>query len=192
MTHSVIAETTSLLRQLREGSFKCLAEESKHVSHNVYFCWDKANGSAAITLNSAEGRLLDADIVVTGTPGWFTLNFGLGFGQFQAGDTLGLVWSVQSSLQTNLYPFVRSVVGDDRLDTQLADPIRLTQSPGRTVQLHTIQPQDPLAWAKNFHTLVIPLPKQSFRLDLEDMRLFHAPRATGTVTQTPTLASLAI
>ncbi|MFN4156363.1 MAG: hypothetical protein ACK4HF_17080 [Paracoccaceae bacterium] len=192
MTHSVIAETTSLLKQLRDASFNCIAEESQHLSHNIYFCWDKANGSAGIKMSSTRGRLLSAEIAVTGAPGWFTMNFGLGFGQFQAGDTLGLVWSGHSNLQTNLYPFVRSVVEDERLDTQLGDPIRLDRAPGQIVLLHTIEAHEPLAWAKDFHTLIIPLPKQGFRLELEDMRLFHTPRNSASATAAPTIASLAV
>lgn len=191
MTHSVVAQTSSLLQQLRQATFTGLAEESRHVSHNVYFCWDKANGAADITVTSVEGGLLSADIAVSGAPDWFTLNIGLGFGAFRAGETLGLALSASSTAQTVLRPFVRSVVAGEGHDTHLTDPIRLALSPGGILLLHTIQPYEALAWAQEFHTLIIPLPKQSFRLDLQDMRLFHATGPAAPSAQPGTMAALA-
>lgn len=191
MTHPVIAQTAVTLAQLRKATLRGPVEESRHLSPNIYFCWDKAQGDAQITVDSVAGRLLAADITVSGTPEWFTLNIGLGFGGFQAGDAFGLALAASSSHRMDLHPFVRSVVGDARHDTHLTDPIRLGPSVENRIVLHQIQPQDAMSYAHDFHTLVIPLPRQPFRLDLQDMRAFHIP-ATGAALRAATLSALAV
>lgn len=192
MTHSVVSEITRQLDLLRSATFSCVAEESAHLSPNVYFCWDKQSAQVDIMASSGTGDLLSADIKVKGTPQWFTLNFGLGSGAFAKGDTLGLVLQGSASPTADLYPFIRSVEdGGDRNDTLLADSVRLGSNISQHVILHEIEAHEPLAWAKKFHTLIIPLPKHDFTLKLKGMRVFSIDAAGTGVQRAKTLASAA-
>jgi hypothetical protein len=192
MTHSVVSEITRQLNLLRSAQFSCVVEERAHLSPNVYFCWDKQSAQVDIMASSGAGDLLSAEIKVKGTPQWFTLNFGLGSGTFAKGDTLGLVLQGSASPTADLHPFVRSVEdGGDRNDTLLADSARLGANTSQSVILHEIEAHEPLAWAKKFHTLIIPLPKHDFTLKLMDMRVFSIEAAETGALRAKTLASAA-
>lgn len=189
MAHPVITEITHQLDQLRSATFSCVVEESAHLSPNVYFCWDKQSAQVEIMASSHPGSLLSAEIKVKGTPQWLTLNFGLGRGSFAKGDRLGIVMQGSATPVADLFCFVRSVEESDRNDTILSDPVRLQPQVSQHIILHQIESHEPLAWAKNFHTLIIPLPKRDFSLRLVDMRVFTLP-AEATASQRPaTLAS---
>jgi len=145
-----------------------------------------------IMASSGPGDLLSADIKVKGTPQWFTLNFGLGSGAFAKGDTLGLVLQGSASPTADLYPFVRSVEEHgERNDTLIADAVRLEPKISQHVILHGVEAHDPLAWARKFHTLIIPLPKRDFTLKLIDMRVFSIDAAETGAQRAKTLASAA-
>lgn len=191
MAHPCVTHTTQILDQLRQAAFKGVAEESGLLSPGFYFCWDIANGDVDVVISSVAGSLLRAEVIVTGAPKWFTLNIGIGEGAFTPGDTLGLVVKGSISPAQILFPFVRSIDKGDRHDTRLADPLKLGPVPGTVNLLHTIESHDPLSWAKTFHTLILPLPKQNFSVDLLDMRLFHVEATTGLKADSPTIGSLA-
>lgn len=191
MTHPVIAETTATLARLRKARLRGRAEESQHLSPNVYFCWDKAKGAADITLTPASGALLTAEIAVSGAPGWFTLNIGLGAGAFAPGGAFGLALAASSSQPITLHPFLRSALGETRHDTHLTESLRLGPDLAPRLALHRIRPQDAMAQSNGFHTLILPLPCARFRLHLQDMRAFHVPPQPGAPLPPSTLSALA-
>ena len=192
MLHPCIVETMNTLDQLRRATIGGKAGESAHLSYNVYFCWDQQGADVDIALSSQPGHLLTADIALRGTPEWFTLSIGLGSGTFGVGDTLGLAVDLSATAAFDLAPFIRSVDGGKRHDTHLADAARIGNGTvGPALLLHTVDAHEPLAWAGSFHTLIIPLPRQSGKLELRDMRLFHAPAQKGLRLRPRTLASAA-
>lgn len=191
MSHPCVDEVTNTLNQLRQTSLETTVVDGSHISYNVYFSWDIINGGVEIALKSPVGALLNADVIVRGKPKWFTLNIGLGRGKFAIDDTIGLVVDASCSVPIDLCPFVRSAESGDKHDTMLSECIKLGPNTGSSILLHTVESHEPVSWAGQFHTLVIPLPKQNFTLDLKDMRLIHVDAAKGLRARQRVMTSIA-
>ncbi|MDO9639981.1 MAG: hypothetical protein Q7J44_15700 [Pseudotabrizicola sp.] len=192
MPHPCVEDSAITLHRLRQATIMAPAEEGGHISPNVYFSWDSAQAEVAIAVQSAPGQLLTAEVTLQGSPRWFALNIGLGAGAFAAGDSFGLVIDASSTVPFDCQPFVRSSKEDETLDTILAEEIRLTPAGGASVMLHCIAASDPLVWAGQFHTLILPLPKQNFRLDLRDLRLLHLGSGEAAMAGQRTLTAVAV
>lgn len=192
MPHPCVEDTATTLHHLRQATITATAEDGGHISPNVYFSWDGAQAEVAIAVQSVPGQLLTAEVTLQGSPRWFALNIGLGAGAFTAGDSFGLVIDAGSTVPFECHGFVRSSKDGETFDTTLAEEIRLAPAGGRSVVLHSIAASDPLVWAGQYHTLIIPLPKQSFRLDLRDLRLVHLDASDAAMAGQRTLTAVAV
>lgn len=190
MPHPCIENAAATLHHLRQASITATAEEGGHISPEVYFSWDKAQAEVAIALHSGPGQLVSAAVTLKGTPRWFALNIGLGAGAFAAGDRVGLVIDAGSTVAFACHALVRSSKQGETFDTPLAQEIRLTPPGGTQVVLHTLAASDPMVWTAGYHTLILPLPMQSCRFDLRDLRLVHLAADAGGA-QHRTLTSVA-
>ena len=124
-------------------------------------------------------------------PRWLTLSIGLGSGHFAERQTLGLAIRAACTVGFELAPFIRSTQDGDKQDTILSDTCQLQPVARTSVLLHSIMPREALTRAGDNHTLILPLPKQDFTLDLHDMRLFHIERPDNTAAPRRTITSVA-
>ncbi|TGD63285.1 hypothetical protein EYC08_13380 [Tabrizicola sp. WMC-M-20] len=191
MPHPCVENAAITLHQLRQATLATAATECGPLTDNVYFSWDSAQAEVSVTVHSAPGQLLTAEIALQGTPRWFALNIGLGTGAFAAGDSFGLVIDAQSSVPFACQPFVRSSKEGEGFDTTLADEIALSPAGRACVVLHCLAASDPLVWTGGFHTLILPLPKQNLRFDLRDLRLVHLGAEDVAMPGQRTLTSVA-
>jgi hypothetical protein len=191
MPHPCVAATAQTVKDLRKASFSTEVDQSVPVVPGVYFSWDVQDGGAGVSVTSQPGGLLRADVRVRGLPRWLTLSINLGQGHFVEREAIGVVIRAACSVAFDLAPFVRSSQDGDKQDTILADRCNLQPVPRSFVLVHDILPREALTLASDFHTLILPLPKQDFCLDLLDLRFFHVGRSDHPAPRRPTLTSVA-
>jgi len=190
MTHPCELATSLTVAELRGAVFDKAAENNAHMTPDVYLSWDEEEADIALETASGANMLLAVKGSVSGTPRWFSLNVGLGRGELQAGDVLGIVLELETPAALESVPFIRTAWRKGGYaDTHLVDTIAV--APGRQVVtlLHTVDADDALC-NDVFHTLVLPLPSADFDLSLQDMRLFVIAADRGLRTTPAQMSSV--
>lgn len=192
MTHVSELFTSNALSILRNTQLTQDIENDVHFVPDVYFSWDSDHGKTALSFKSVPGQLGTIWARVSGGPEWLSLNLSLGECTFAKGDVIGLVTELEGCDTQRFAPFIRTMRDGEIEDTFLQEGF--TGSEDRAVQtaLHTLEGYDPMIGRTGFHTLVIPLPRKDFQLQLRDLRLFVIPAARGINTRAGTLGSLAV
>jgi hypothetical protein len=189
MTHPCELATSATIAALRAAAFDTPAENNAHITPDLYLSWDDEKAEIALQSVSDVTTLLALKGDVSGTPRWFSLNIGLGKGEFKAGDVLGIVLELESPAALDSAPFIRTAWRKGGYaDTQLADAISVAEGRQVVTLLHTITAGEPLC-NEVFHTLVLPLPGADFQLSLNDMRLFVIDAERGLRPVPPQMAS---
>lgn len=187
-----IAEVTMArnIAALRESARPGPIDPDTRLVDGIYASWDpEANLSLDVKGPAQNGLNLQGTI--RKAPRWFSLNLDLGTGTFSPGSVLGFVVRAEGALDRNKQLFVRSALKGTQDDTLL------DESPGRGTQalpqivLHNVLPDSPLTWENAFHTLILPLPTETFSLILVDLRVFVVSPETGRACAAPTLAKAA-
>lgn len=169
------------------------ATADDRLSQGCYISWDTKEGDLTLRLDRPEGGLLRLQADVRRAPRWFGLNLDIGPGVLPVGTVLGLAIRLAGTPQDSLAPFIRTgLTDDDPVDTPLTDPLRFGPVPAATSLLHQIDTNSPLAQDRGFHTLVLPLPKHSFTLDLLGLRLFALPPEDAQALRGLTLSGYAV
>lgn len=182
---------SDILAVLRDATLSGPVESDAHVLPDIYFNWDTEQGDVQLEITSEPGMLMNIQAKVAKPPRWFSLNLSLGSDQFTVGDVIGLVAELESSPDLSLTSFIRSSDKGEWADTELEE--RLPGTTLRAVQtvLHTVEPGDGLPWNNGYHTLILRLPPQDFRIQLWDMRFFVLPQNRGLRDRPATLADAA-
>ncbi|MBB3995885.1 hypothetical protein GGR95_003551 [Sulfitobacter undariae] len=191
MTHPCIASTAATISALRTANISGRLDADTRLSPSVYFSSDDKGGTADVTLYPHEGGLINAEIKVTGHPGWLSLNIGLGTGAFNEGDTLGIITDIRGTDTFNIRPYIRSSRNSDEQDTILSKDITFGGTPTISTLLHTVSPADALPHDEAYHTLILPLPIRDLSLVLNDLCLFHLGAESGLSEYSMTLGRLA-
>lgn len=190
VTHPCVVFTANTIEKLRKTELSGPHDLDKRVTPEVYFSAETSQAGVEITLLPQEGGLLKAEILVSGNPEWLTLNIGLGSGNFEIGDTLGIAYDLRGSDEFSVQPFIRSSYDGVEYDTALADDFRFGALPG--VLLHPITAEVPLTYSAAFHTLILPLPKRNSAFEIRNLRLFHVEASSGLAASVTTLGGLAV
>ena len=190
MTHPAELSAMRCLAALRAAPKPVRAEPGKAFVPQVYFSWDAEQAQVALNVTDDPGSLLSMAAEITGTPRWITLSIALGSGEFALGEVLGLAIRAEGELV--LAPFMRSRRGETLQDTGFGEGLTLGTQAKTGVLLHKLTGGDPMVGQAQFHTLILPLPKQSFHLRLLDLRLFVLPAALGAEPDLPRLGSFAL
>lgn len=187
MTHPCEAIAAQRLSALRALPRPVMIEQGKHPVPQVYFSWDVERAKVEIELVNQPGALAVVRATITGAPRWINLSLALGMASFAPGDTLALAVSVSMDRDFAMAPFLRSRKGDVTRDSRFAETLALGPVPRTTVLLHLLAKDDALVEAEEFHTLILPLPAESFTLVLTDLR-FLVLEGAGPLAA-PTLGS---
>ena len=99
---------------------------------------------------------------------------------------------IEGIIDLGLAPFVRSRLGQTTQDTGFGESLPAGTDARPAVLLHKLTGGDPMVGPAQYHTLILPLPKHSFRLRVVDMRLFVLPAALGAEPDLPRLGSFAL
>jgi hypothetical protein len=188
MTHPCEATAAERLTALRALPRPVRIDHGRHPVPQVYFSWDVERANVEMELLDRPGALAVVRAAITGAPRWINLSLALGAARFAAGDTLGLAISASADRDFRMAPFLRSRKGDLTVDSRFAETLALGPAPGTAVLLHPLAEGDTLAGAEQFHTLILPLPADSFTLVLSDLR-FLVLEDTGPLAA-PTLGGL--
>jgi len=172
--HPCIAAATSTLERLRHMQATGPVAPGEHLLPGVYFSADLSQSNVKITLQDAEGSLLQATTDVTGTPQWLSLNIELGEGSFAAEEILGLLAETQAEDPFTVWPFIRSFRAGIEYDTPFSEALSFETAPTVSTLLHQVALGDPLAEGAGYHTLVLPLSVRSSSFTLRDMRVLHS------------------
>ena len=178
-----ICETNSLAlcEQLRAamanmpGTRRPVANNEKIVD-GVYLSWDDSQAAVQCHWVQSEGALLDLTVMVSGKPGWMSLNFELGTATFTPGATLIAALSVRTEGMGTIRPFIRTQGPEgwettpDWRDTAFDWEADMSYE-GVKILPCEVNSEAPLAIPEGFHTLIVPLPTETFRLTLKDLRL---------------------
>lgn len=190
MTHPAEQAAARCLAQLRAAPRPIRPEPGKPIVPQVYLSWDSAQAQVALDVAGDPAALLSLSAEITGTPRWMTLSIALGNFEFLAGEVLGL--ALQATGDLGLAPFVRSRLGQTTQDTGFGESLPAGTDARPAVLLRKLTGGDPMVGPAQFHTLILPLPRHSFRLRLVDLRLFVLPAALGAEPDLPRLGSFAL
>jgi len=192
MTHPSVPYANTAIANLRALETDTIAVSGEHLVPDIYITWDAQNSGIEVKATAGEGDLVTLNATVDGDTGWFSFNIGLGEGQFEVGDVLGLVLEVGDGTP---FAFRASILSSDDGAlhwTELAEKPALDGSPRVVTLLHTIAAHDPIIAARTFHTLVCNLPHHDFCLSIKDMRFFVVGAARGLSAAPETLTSYAV
>ena len=190
MTHPAELSVMRCLAALRALAKPARAEPGKPFVPQVSFWWDAEQAQVALNVTDDPGALLAMSAEITGSPRWISLSIALGKAEFVLGDVLGLAMRAEGALV--LAPFIRSRLGETTQDTGFGESLTFGPEARAGVLLHKLTGGDPMVGQAQFHTLILPLPKHSFRLRLLDLRLFVLPAALGAEPDLPRLGSFAL
>lgn len=188
MTHPIEQNAARAITALRLDHSPKHEEAALHLVPGVYFSWDAGNGDVTLDIRPELGLLLQLEARVARAPEWLSFNLELGEAALNAGDVLGIVAEFEGCPGTELPVFLRSSREGEIADTWLQN--RFEGSDARSVQtvLHAVKDDEPLAAGKGWHTLVMPLPRRDFRLELRDLRVFVLPASYGLTLGPKTVA----
>ncbi len=191
MTHFSELFTANAITILRSLELSQKLESDVHVVPDIYCSWDTTQGTIEISLKSLPGRLAELWAKVSGNPRWLSFNLSLGKTRFQAGDVLGVIIEIEGCADHEFRPFIRTVTpAGDTADTQLDDTLKGAGDRAVRTLLHPVVSENGIAGAEGYHTLVLPLPRKDFWLDLRDIRVFVVPAERGLRIGRSTLSSL--
>lgn len=165
-------------------------ERHAEVVPGLYFSWDSDEGQVELDLADEPGALLALQAQVTGAPRWLSMSVVLGEVRLEPAQALGLAAAGWADGPRDILPFLRSRRGDTMGDTHFAEPLRFSDRLGHVAALKGLAAGDAATGAELFHTLILPLPQESFRLVLADLRLFVLHRDPGAALD-ETLGGLA-
>ncbi|MBN8293655.1 hypothetical protein JI664_16910 [Rhodobacter sp. NTK016B] len=179
--HNCETNSLALCEQLRaavasEPGTRRPVTNNEKIVDGVYLSWDDSQGEVQCHRVLSEGALLDLNVMVSGKPGWMSLNFELGTATFTPGVTLIAALSVQAEGMGTIRPFIRSQGPEgwettpDWRDTAFDWEADMSHD-GVKILPCSVKGEAPLAIPEGFHTLVVPLPTETFRLTLKDLRL---------------------
>ena len=189
MTHPAERAAARCVADLRAAPRPLRPVSGKPVVPQVHFYWDSEQAQVALELAEDPGALVTLSAEITGRPRWITLSIALGNTEFAAGDVLGLALRAEGAM--TLSPLIRSRRGDAMQDTAFGEILNLDIDPRPCVLLHKLT-GEPMVGPPQFHTLILPLPKDSFRLRLVDLRFFVVPAARQAEPDLPRLGSFAV
>lgn len=188
MTHPCEDIAALRLSALRALPRPVMIEPGRHPVPQVYFSWDAERARVEMELAERPGALAEVRAAITGAPRWINLSLALGTASFSAGDTLALAISAGMDRDFAMAPFLRSRKADVIQDSRFAETLTLGPALRTAVLLHPLAKGDALVEEEQFHTLILPLPAESFALVLSDLR-FLVLEGAGPLAA-PTLGSL--
>lgn len=187
MTHPSEHAAAERLSALRALPRPARIETGKHLVPQVYFSWDADRAQVEMELLDQPGALAAVRAAITGAPRWINLSVALGTAAFAPGDTLALAVLASMNRDFTMTPFLRSRRAEGTKDSRFAESLALGSAPRPTVLLNALAEGDALVEAEQFHTLILPLPADSFTLVLSDLR-FLVLEGAGALAA-PTLGS---
>lgn len=190
MAHPAETTLARTLAALRQTTLSGPAEPDKRLVEGLYISWE-AEANVTLTLDSPAEQGLTLSAKMERAPGWFGLNLDLGAVAFAPGSLLGIVLDLTGRLDRGRMPFIRSGLKGSREDTMLDETIPEDVSSGVTVLMHDVFADSVLTHEAAFHTLVLPMPLQSFELTLADLRIFVLPPERVQTLRRVTLATAA-
>lgn len=190
MTHPAERAAARCLADLRAAPRPIRPESGKPVVPQVYFSWDAEQAQVTLDLTEDHSALAAISASITGVPRWINLCLALGNTEFAAGDVLGLATRAEGARVAT--PVVRSRHGQTMQDTDLGESLALVAEGRPQVLLRQLTSGDPMVGLAQYHTLILPLPRESFDLRLLDLRLFVLPAASGAAPDLPRLGSFAL
>ncbi|PWE30816.1 hypothetical protein C4N9_03400 [Pararhodobacter marinus] len=178
-----ICETNSsvLCEQLRAAvadapGTRLSVTNNERLVPDLYLSWDDSQGAVQCHRILSEGTLLDLNVMISGEPGWVSLNIELGTASFTPGATLIAILNAQAEGLGTIRPFIRTQGPEgwestpDWRDTAFDWEADMGYD-GVKILPCSVRDDAPLAIPEGFHTLVVPLPTESFRLTLKDLRM---------------------
>jgi hypothetical protein len=201
MTHPAEIAAARCLAALRALPKPVRAEPGKPVVPQLNFHWDAEQAQVTLDLIDDPGALLSMTATVAGTPRWLTLSVALGNVEFAVGEVIGLAARAElpedalpesELFEWTLAPLIRSRSGQTAQDTSFGESLAFGPRTPPGVLLRKLRGGDPMVGPPQFHTLILPLPHRSFRLRLNDLRLFVLPANAQAEPDLPRLGSFAI
>ena len=191
MTHAAEAEMARNLAALRAAPRPMEVVHDVPLAEYVFLNWDKDEADVRARLVPEEGALVSVEAEVTGAPRWFSLSVALGDQRFAEGEVVGLALSARAGAPFSMAPFLRIGGGPDERNSRFGDAIGIGEADSVAVRLL------PLGWREADgvarHAMVIlPLPKESFRFTLVNMRLFVLPAGQAQDLAAPALGGQAV
>lgn len=179
MTHPLEQTAARAITALRLDHSPTHEEAALYLVPGVYFSWDAGNGDVTLDIRPELGLLMQVEAKVARAPEWLSFNLEMGEGTLNEGDVLGIVAEFEGCAGVELPVFVRSSREGEIADTWLQN--RFDGSDARSVQtvLHAVRGNEPLGQGQGYHTLVMPLPRRDFALELRDLRVFVLPASYG-------------
>ena len=179
MAHACEDAFRARVATLRDAGYDVELDHSGPV-HDALFCdLDPEMGRSRVHVLAAPGSILSLDAQVEGRPRWFVLRLELGQGAYQPGDVLGLVIKGAADRLLEVRPFLRMVRSGRLADTRFEDSVMLAKEPGVYTALHTLSAMDPACGEPGNCALVLGLPSESARVQIDDMVFFVIPATEG-------------
>ncbi|MCB1406792.1 MAG: hypothetical protein KDK01_11185 [Rhodobacteraceae bacterium] len=176
---------------LRESHLAGPVESDARLADGIYFSWGADKSQCMVTLSGEPGMILSFDATSHGKPGWFSLNFDLGTGSLEAGDTLVLIAEGAMTGAAGLPLFVRSNVDGALIDMPFSETLDLHATNGIVTLFHPVHAHSGVCGKPAFHTLVASLPPTPFHVSLRALRVLRIPASRGLPSEPQTLSSLA-
>jgi hypothetical protein len=192
MTHPSETLAARALSAVRALPRPFRAEPGKPIVPDLYAAWDARSAKVSFELVDDPGALLALRVEVEGAPRWLSLNLVLGTEAFAPGDVLGLALAARADSPLTLAPYVRSRLGEVTRDTTIDDAIEVGTGFRPVVRLLGLAEGDGLTDVAQFHTLILPLPQQSFTLVIRDLRVFVQAVGAAALPSLPDLGSFAL
>jgi hypothetical protein len=181
MTHPLELSFASRLAALRLDHQPQHETDTLTLAQGVYFSWDAGKGDVTLDVTPETGMLMHMRAAVRSVPDWMSFNIELGDGQLAPGDILGVVAELNGGAGETMPAFIRTSRGGELSDTYLADPLEGSDTRAVRTLLHPVREGEGLAGAPGYHTLVLPLPRRDFTLELRDLRIFVLPASRGVL-----------
>jgi len=192
MTHLSELFTANAITILRSLELSQKLENDVHVVPKIYCSWDATEGTVEVSLKSLPGRVAELWGKVSGRPRWLSFNLSLGKSRFHPGDVLGVIFEIEGCADHEFRPFIRSMIpAGGTADTPLDDTLMGSGDRAVRTLLHTVARENAIAGEEAYHTLVLPLQRKDFRLDLRDIRVFVVPAERGLRIGHDTVSGLA-
>jgi hypothetical protein len=188
MTDLLSIFTFKNIESLRKLCLACDSSNDQHLVDGVYLSWDDAETRVTMHIESEPGSLINMNAEVSGAPRWMSLNFALGVGPMVQGDTLCVVLDASADSESLLSIFVRSRFADRVEDFDWDESIRLTHRRQITTAFCKVPAAEATA-EECYRTLVIRLPRESFRIYFHDLRFFTIRSEQYALASNMTLGS---
>ncbi len=192
MTHLAEIELERNMKALRAAELPMeVANQGASLAEQVFLFWDAEAADVRVRVLPEPGALATIEAEVTGAPRWFSLTVGLGELSFVAGEVVGLVVAGRAEAPFTTAPFLRAGAGLDERNSRLGEEIEIGQGPGVALRHLTVTRREADGSAR-YTVLILPLPQESFRFTLTDMRLFVLPADATLQAESPRLGSQAV